>query len=164
MRKSNAQDPLPFRLTPAEMGPGTLDPEPPLHLPLWRKHPSPLLGPRDGHAVCSLWVGHSPPALGPGRCAPLPLTKPLSSFSQSSGTYWLLSQCQARGIAATLSSFWSPLIRQSHLAHGPTPDPLSVYWPISCGTFMQLSFLSPCLRSNSLLQQARCLFCSQLRF
>lgn len=106
-----------------ELGPWTLDSQ----LSLRKKDPSPLLG-LHGFGVAVLpdvsRRGTRTPALGPSRCAPLQLTKPLSSFIQSSGTYWRLSQCQVLGRAATLSSLWSPLIRQSHLAQGP-PQALS---------------------------------------
>lgn len=112
---------------------------PPLLTPSLCKK-SPISPPRSQDC----WGSTQLPDLGPGRAAPLHLAKPLPSFIQSLGTYWLPSQCQVLGIAATLSSLWSRLLSQSCAAtpaSRPTPDPLSLHWPTSCGTLTPPSFL-----------------------
>lgn len=106
--------------------------------PLWRK--SPISPPRSQDC----WGDAQSPALGPGREAPLALSNPLRSVIPSQDTHRLPSPCQGLGMVAMLSSLWSRLLCQSCpalLASRPTPDPLSFPWPISCGTFMQLSVL-----------------------
>lgn len=124
-RRSNAQASPPFLTYPCRNG--SWDPGPWTHTcPSGRNtHQPSWVSVVSGWPCCltSLDGALAPPALGPGRCAPLQLTKPHSSFIQSSGTYWGWASARCWG-ELPLSSLWSPLTCQSHLAQGP-PQALS---------------------------------------